>query len=222
VATHATSVRGAATGFGALIATGLVRPAVRSIVAARLAIATVFLCYALSVLFGIVLATSGNAYAVAQRDAVVGAGGSSAITTAHRSGDHVRAALLDFSANLGAGGLTSTAFGASVIGLYPVVAYRGWIGGIVVLDAQHQSRLADPASALYYVVTLVLQLIPYSIAGGVGVRLGVGAWAQLRSKTATATWLGLPTDRVRDALLAYVVITPLFLIASLWEFLIRV
>jgi hypothetical protein len=222
VATHAASVRGAATGFGDLIATGLVRPAIRSVVAARLAIATVFVSYALSVIFGIVMATSGNADAIAQRDAVVGAAGSSAITIANRSGDHVRAALLDFSSNLVAGGLTSTAFGTSVVGLYPVVAYRGWIGGIVVLDGEHRSRLADPASALYYVVTLVLQLVPYSIAGGVGVRLGVGAWAQLRSKTATATWLGLPTDRLRDALLAYVVIAPLFLIASLWEFLVRV
>ena len=210
------------TDFGDLIATGLIRPAVRSIFAARLAILTVFASYALSVVFGIVMATSGNADAIAQRDAVVGAARTSAITTANRSGDQVRAALLDFSSNLVAGGLTSTAFGTSVVGLYPVVAYRGWIGGIVVLDGEQRSRLADPASAVYYLATLVLQLIPYSIAGGVGVRLGVGAWAQLRSKTTTATWLGLPTDRLRDALLAYVVIAPLFLIASLWEFLVRV
>jgi len=222
VATHAASVRGAATDFGALIVTDLVRPALRSIVAARVAIATVFVSYALSVVFGIVMATSGNPDAIAQRDAVVGAARTSAITTTNRSGDHVRAALLDFSSNLVVGGLTSTAFGTSVVGLYPVVAYRGWIGGIVVLDGEHRSRLADPASAVYYLVTLILQLIPYSIAAGVGVRLGVGAWAQLRAKTATATWLGLPTDRLRDALLAYVVIAPLFLIASLWEFLVRV
>jgi hypothetical protein len=221
VATHAASGRAAATGIGDLIATGLVRPAVRSVVAARLPIATVFVSYALSVIFGIVMATSGNTYAIAQRDAIVGAARSSAITTANRSGDHVRAALLDFGANLTAGGLSSTAIGTSVVGLYPVVAYRGWIGGIVVLDSEHRSRLADPASAVYYLVTLILQLVPYSIAGGVGVRLGVGAWARLRSKTDTATWLGLPTDLLRDALLAYVVIAPLFLIASLWEFLVR-
>jgi hypothetical protein len=99
------------------------------------AIATVFVSYALSVIFGIVMATTGNADAVSERDAVVGAARTSGITTANRSGDHVRAALLDFSSNLVAGRLTSTAFGTSVIGVYPVVAYRGWIGGIVVLDA---------------------------------------------------------------------------------------
>jgi hypothetical protein len=222
VATRAASARAAATGFGDLIAIGLVRPAVRSVVAARLPIATVFVSYAPSVVFGIVMATSGNTFAIAQRDDVVGAARSSAITIANRSGDHARAALLDFGANLTAGGLSSTAIGISVVGLYPVVAYRGWIGGIVVLDGEHRSRLADPASAGYYLVTLILQLVRYSIAGGVGVRLGVGAWAQLRSKTATTTWLGLPTDLLRDALLAYVVIAPLFLIASLWEFLVRV
>ena len=220
MATRAAGVRG--NDFGDLIGAGPIRSAIRSIVAARVAIATVFAVYALSVVFGIVMATGGNADAIAQRDAVVGAARTSPITSANRSGDHVRAALLDFSSNLVAGGLTSTAFGTSVVGLYPVVAYRGWIGGIVVLDGQHQSRLADPASAAYYLVTLILQLVPYSIAGGVGVRLGVGAWAQLRSRTATATWLGLPTDRLRDALLAYVVITPLFLVASLFEFLVRV
>jgi hypothetical protein len=34
----------------------------------------------------------------------------------------------------------------------------------------------------------------------------------------TDTWLGLPTDRLRDVALSYVLVAPLFLIASLWEF----
>jgi hypothetical protein len=205
---------------GDLIAIGLVRQAVRSIVAARHAIATVFVSYALAVVVGIAMATSGNGLAVAQRDAIVGAAGSSAITTANRSGDHLRAALLDSGSNLAAAGVDTIA-GVSVVGLYPLVAYRGWVGGIVVLDAGHESRLGDPAQALYYLVTILLQLIPYSIAGGVGVRLGVGAWRQVRHAT-TDTWLGMPLGPTRDAALAYIVIAPLFLIASLWEFLVRV
>jgi hypothetical protein len=95
------------------------------------------------------------------------------------------------------------------------------VGGIVVLDAGHESRLGDPAQALYYLVTILLQLIPYSIAGGVGVRLGVAAWKHVRHP-ATEPWLGLPVGPMRDAGLAYLVIAPLFLIASLWEFLVRV
>ena len=205
---------------GGLIGRAVLRRAVRSIVAARVATATVFATYVLTVAFGILMATTGNEMAVAQRDAIVGAAKSSSITSANRSGDHLRAALLDFGSNLGLGGVTSTVLGISVVGVYPVVAYRGWIGGVVVLDAEHQTRLGDPGEALYYLTTLLLQLIPYSIAGGVGVRLGVGAWRQIRAPTAN-TWLGLPRDRLGDALAAYLIIAPLFLMASLFEFLVR-
>jgi hypothetical protein len=108
----------------------------------------------------------------------------------------------------------------SVVGVYPITAYRGWVGGIVSIDAGHRSRLADPARGFYYLVTPVRQLIPYSIAGGVGVRLGVAAWRNLR-RTIGPTWLGLPRAECADALAAYLLIVPLFLVASLWEFFAR-
>jgi len=107
-----------------------------------------------------------------------------------------------------------------VVGSYPLVAYRGWIGGIVSVDARHESRLADAGRATYYLVTLVLQLIPSSIAAGMGVYVGVDAWRALR-KPRSDTWLGFSKDRVRDAARSYVIATPLFLVASLWEFLVR-
>ena len=69
-------------------------------------------------------------------------------------------------------------------------------------------------------MTLVLQLIPYSIAGGMGVYVGVDAWRALR-RPRPNTWLGFSKDRLRDVALAYVIVIPLFLIASLWEFLVR-
>ena len=47
------------------------------------------------------------------------------------------------------------------------------------------------------------------------VAIGIG---MVRGGTARS-WLGLPVDLLYDAARAYVVITPLFLIASLWEFL---
>lgn len=115
---------------------------------------------------------------------------------------------------------TGNVFALGVGVSYPLVAYRGWVGGIVSVDARHESRLSEPGEALYYLVTLVLQLIPYSIAGGVGVHVGVEAWRAYR-RPRPGTWLGLPKDRLRDAALAYVVIMPLFLVASLWEFLAR-
>lgn len=190
----------------------------RAIGRARMAILSVAVVYVLSVAVGIGMATVGNGYALDRRDAIVASAQSGDILVAYRNGDRLRAALLDFAANLGLGGVTSTVLGISVVGAYPVFAYRGWVGGIVSVDAQHRSRLAAPNSAFYYLVTLVLQLIPYSIAGGIGVRLGIGAWRDMRGWSRPSV-LGLRTDRLRDAALAYVVIAPLFLLASLWEFL---
>lgn len=185
---------------------------------ARVAILTFAAIYALSVLLGIGMVMSSNAFALARRDEIVNGARSDASLVADRAGDHVRAAVLDFAANLVLGAVPSTITGLSIIGSYPIAAYRGWIGGIVSVDGDHRSRLADPARALYYLVTLVLQLIPYSIAGGMGVYLGVGAWRE--SRPHPGSWsLALPRDRVADTVLAYAVIAPLFLVASLWEFL---
>ena len=180
-------------------------------------IAAIAALYVLSVAVGIGMVNARNEYALAQRDATVGAAQGSDILVAYKQGAQLRAAALDFSANLTLGAVTSTIAGISVVGLVPLVIYRGWIGGIVSVDAHHTSRLADAGEAVYYLVTLLLQLIPYSIAGGVGLRLGIGAWRQTRGGTAPS-WLGLPKDLVKDAARAYVLIVPLFFIASLWEF----
>lgn len=185
---------------------------------ARVAIATFAAVYALSVLLGITMVMTGDRYALGRRDEIVAGARSSATITADRAGDHLQAAVLDFASNLALGAIPSTIAGISLVGSYPIAAYRGWIGGIVSVDGDRRSRLADPRRALYYVVTLVLQLIPYSIAGGMGVHLGMGMWRELRRHP--GTWsLALPRDRVMDTALAYTVIVPLFLIASLWEFL---
>jgi hypothetical protein len=197
--------------------TSLVVACFAAIGRARLAILTIAATYALSLALGIAMVSTGNTFALERRDAIVGGAQSSDILVANRAGDHVRAALLDFASNLVLGGVPSTLLGIGVVGSYPIVAYRGWVGGIVSVDSQHQSRLADAGQAAYYLVTLLLQLIPYSIAGGMGVQLGMGAWSALRGSRQD-TWLGLPKDRLRDVALAYIVITPLFLIASVWEF----
>jgi len=197
--------------------TSLVLASFAAIGRARLAILTIAATYALSVAIGIAMIGTGNAFALERRDTIVGAAGSSDIIVADRGGDHLRAALLDFRSNLLLGAVPSTLIGIGVVATYPLVAYRGWIGGIVSVDSHHQSRLADAGQAAYYLITLLLQLIPYSIAGGMGVRLGMGAWGALRGSQED-TWLGLPKDRLRDVALAYVVIVPLFLFASIFEF----
>jgi uncharacterized membrane protein SpoIIM required for sporulation len=196
------------------------RASLAAVQRARIAILTVAATYVISVAAGMAMVGTGNAFALERRDEVVLAAQSSEINLADRGGDRIRAALLDFAANLVLGGVTSTVFGLAVVGSYPIVAHRGWIGGIVSVDARHESRLADPGRATYYLVTLVLQLIPYSIAGGMGVYVGFDAWRAL-GRPRSDRWLGFSKDRLRDVALAYVVVIPLFLIASLWEFLVR-
>ena len=196
------------------------RASLAAIRRARIAILTIAATYAISVAAGTLMVSTGNTAALDRRDQVVLAAQSSEIIVADRGGDHIRAAVLDFASNLMLGGVTSTVVGVSVVGSYPIVAYRGWIGGIVSVDARHESRLADPGRAIYYLVTLVLQLIPSSIAGGMGVYVGVDAWRAIRNPRSDA-WLGLSRDRLRDVARAYVIATPLFLVASLWEFLVR-
>lgn len=196
----------------------MIRAAFAAIRRSRVAILTIAATYAVSIVVGVVMVSSGNGFALDRRDQIVGAAQSSGSLVALRAGEPVRAALLDFASNLVLGGVTSTILGIAVVGVYPIVAYRGWVGGIVSVDSRHQSRLGDPARAGYYLLTLLLQLIPYSIAGGIGVRLGVGAWRAVKTPRPD-TWLGLPTDALRDVAAAYVVIVPLFLVAALWEFL---
>jgi len=68
-----------------------------------------------------------------------------------------------------------------------------------------------------------LQLIPYSLAGGAGIRLGLavlfpkGRYAY----PASERWLGFPAEGVRDIFRIYELLVPLFLLASLVEFLAR-
>jgi hypothetical protein len=106
---------------------------------------------------------------------------------------------------------------------FPQAAYRGWIGGLVSVDGEHKSRLRHWRERNYYLGVLLLQLIPYSLAGGTGVRLGLavlmpkGRWGFPGSER----WLGLPAEGVRDVGRIYALIVPLFLVASLIEFLVR-
>jgi hypothetical protein len=189
---------------------------------ARTPIAWVALTYLLSVLAGAFMVHSGNTFALGRRDEIVNHEyNTGAASGALRSGFPVRAALVDFAQNLGLGAVPSTVMGLGVVMPFPLCAYRGWVGGIVSVDEQHRSRLRTWREGAYYVGVVLLQLIPYSIAGGAGVRLGL---ANLFPKgrygyPGSQRWLTLPADGVRDVARLYLLIVPLFLFASLVEFL---
>ena|SRR5713226_547615 len=190
----------------------------RAVSRARTAILSIVLTYVLSVAVGIGMVHAGNRFALSYRDKLVArAGRSDPAAIALRQGNRLRAALLDFGRNLFLGAVPQTVGGLAIALPYPVAAYRGWVGGIVSVDRAHASRLAKRRSAAYYVLVLVLQLVPYSLAGGAGVNLGL-TYLRSRPHGRGEKWLGLPKEAVQDVLQIYLLVVPPFLIASLWEF----
>jgi uncharacterized membrane protein SpoIIM required for sporulation len=188
---------------------------------ARRPIASVGLAYLAALLIGIAMAHLGSPLAIRTRDQIVGqASASDPSSLALSAGHPLPAALIDFSRNLLLGAVPTTVAGLGVVFVYPIAAYRGWIGGIVSVDGQHLSRLAQPGEAVYYLVTLLLQLIPYTLSGGAGVHLGL-AFYHSYAKPEIAKWLGIPRAALADVAQIYILVVPLFLIASLWEFLMR-
>jgi len=188
----------------------------RALQRARIAILTVAVTYLVSVIVGMVMVHTGNEWALAYRDHIVSTAQSSPTIIALKQNDRLRAAVLDFGGNL-YGAIADTLGGLGVIFPYPFMAYPGWIGGIVSIDGSHVSRFAESREALYYLITLMLQLIPYVLSGGAGVNMGLALWRP-RSFYQDEKWLGIPKEAMRDACRIYLLVVPLFLLASLWEF----
>ncbi len=185
---------------------------------ARIPILTIAATYVLSVTIGIAMVHAGSSFALSRRDKIV----AKALKTdpsaiANRNQHHVRAALLDFAGNLFLGAVPNTVSGMGIVFPYPIAVFRGWVGGIVSVNSAHKSRLALHGEGAYYFTVIILQLIPYSLAGGAGVYLGL-AWYKGRPLGIKAYWWPLPRQALFDVLRIYLLIVPLFLIASLVEF----
>jgi hypothetical protein len=198
----------------------LIAPVIRAIGRARRSIFTVAGAYGVSILIGMVMVQAGNTFALTYRDQLVNqAAHQNPAALAAAQGDNLRAALWDFAGNLIVGAVPKTISGFGIIFPYPMVAYQGWIGGIVSVRGDHTSRLNDPRSAVYYLLTLLLQLIPYSLAVGAGVNVGVALFRP-PPHYQDQKWLGVfPKEALRDVGRIYALVIPLFLVASLWEFL---
>ena len=182
-------------------------------------IAVLFVASVIPLVIGGVLATTGHPFALQQRDAIVRTAQDSAITTAYRRGDHLEAALLDFAGNVQAAAVTSVT-GLALVAPLPIVAYRGWVGGIVSIDADHRSRLREPGSALYFVVTVALQQIPFILGSASGMYLGIASWRRRNDPSVPSVLtLRIPGEAVRDVGWIWALALPLFLLGSLFEFL---
>ena len=186
----------------------------------RFHILTFGLVYLLTVLGGALMVHQGSRLALNTRDKLVAkARGNDRASIAYAKGKRFEAALWDFGQNVAIGAVPQTLMGLTVVTPYAIAAYRGWIGGIVSVDGQHQSRLRKWKKAAYYILTLLLQLIPYSLTGGVGVKLGLSYFRADPAYMNSRKVMGYPVEALKDVARVYAVAVPLFLIASLWEFL---
>jgi hypothetical protein len=177
-------------------------------------ILAVLVVYLVSLAAGIVMAHSGNKFALSYRDSLVSAAQSGAVLTQKSRLDQ---GLADFGSNsLGAG--IDTLLGLGIVTPFPMVVYRGWVGGIVSVDSHHSSRLTQPKQAAYYFSVVLLQLLGYSLAAGAGIHAGLSIF-RARPKNAGLFWYRIPRQAMRDVLWIYALVLPIFLTASLWEFL---
>ncbi len=85
------------------------------------------------------------------------------------------------------------------------------------MDSLHNSRLAEPKEAAYYLTTLTLQLIPSILAAGAGLNIGLANFKPAPFYQGEK-WLEMSKEAIRDAFRIYLLVVPLFLLASLWEF----
>jgi hypothetical protein len=193
----------------------------RALARARFGILTVALTYGLSVTAGAIMVHSGNGFALRYRDNLVGtAQRESPILLRYQRGNFLAAAGLDALGNA-ASGLLSVPAGYCPPAGYGLAAFRGWIGGVVSVDDAHRSRLSKPYGAFYYLATIILQLVPYSLAGGAGVALGFAVFSRRAGaeyEGGRMPWLRLPYAAIHDAGWICLTCLPLFAIASLFEF----
>ncbi len=188
----------------------------RALSRARFSIITVAAAYLLACLVGIFMVHSQNHFALAHRDKLVGAAQQSSILTELNAGHPFRAGMLDFAGNFAAG-VSSAASGLCPPFAYPIMSYRGWIGGIVSVDGEHKSRFTNRRSAIYYLVVLLLQIFPYSLAGGAGINVGISLFFPAPYYAGARYWV-IPREALRDAARILLLTLPLFFIASMVEF----
>lgn len=193
-----------------------------SIQRARFGILVIAITYAVSVSAGVVMVHTGNAFALAFRDSLVArAHRRDPAARASDAGANGSAAALDFSRNLGLAAIPETIGGLTVVLPIGLAAYRGWVGGIVSVDHTHRSRLRHERSGLYYLVTLVLQLSAFTLAGGAGLHLGL-AFIRKQGPYIGPSWFRLPRPALVDVGRLYLLIVPLFAAGSLWEYFVPV
>jgi hypothetical protein len=198
----------------------------QAIIRARFGIMIAALADVSGLVLGVAMVHTGNSFALRQRDRIVNSAQGSSVIVSLATGDRAKAALLDTAGHLWAS-VGATLAGSVVVPAGGLAFYRGWVGGIVSVDDGHRSRLTNASMASYYLVTVLLQSVPYILAVGAGISIGLallGPYFGLNLHYGgPSIWphsLRIPRQPVTDALWIYMVTLPLMFIASVFEFFI--
>lgn len=163
---------------------------------------------------------NGNSFALAYRDKIVGnAMETDKASINYQKGNNFSAAMIDFGENLFFGAVPQTLMGLGVVIPYFSTSIQGWIGGIVSIDSDHNSRFKNLKSTFYYFFVLLLLFIPYSLAIGAGIKCGIDFY----NNNIMNGWLvwkyKLQKRSLIDLGFVYILVVPLFFIASCFEFI---
>jgi uncharacterized membrane protein SpoIIM required for sporulation len=181
---------------------------------------SIFIIYIISVFAGIMMSHYGNHFALTYRDKIVGQSlKTNEASENYQKGNGFTAALYDFKGNLLLGAIPQTVLGFTVIIPYFSVIKQGWVGGIVSIDGDHKSRFKNIKSILYYFIVILGQLIPYSLAIGAGVKCGIDFYNDNRTTGWNIKNLKIPKTSLIDLGYIYIIVIPLFFMASCFEFL---
>jgi hypothetical protein len=193
------------------------RPVLRAVLRARTPILTIALTQLICFCIGTAMVHSGSAFALESRDRLVTHGEvHDPAAIAFQQGKRTKAALIEFGRDV-LRTVAKTLEGLTVVVPYPLAAYRGWYGGIVSVDSNHTSRIADPFDALYFLGFEILELIAASLAAGAGVNLVLGTFRP-RLWYQGAKWLGVPKEALRDLGRIFLLAVALIFVASFWEY----
>lgn len=185
---------------------------------ARFSIISIIFTHAVVVAVGIGMAHTGNQFALSYRDGLVArVHASDPVSLASQQGDDLRAAVIETARTQWACVATGLT-GLTVVSPFVLSMYRGWVGGIVSVDNSHISWLVEARQAIYYLSVVILQLMPYSLAAGAGVNLGL-TYFRPRDDYQGEKWMGYPKEAIRDLVRILVLIMPFVVAANLWEFL---
>ncbi len=186
----------------------------------RIYVLTIFITYCISCFIGIVMSHNENSIALAYRDKIVGhAMETDKASVNYQKGNSFSAAMIDFGENLFLGAVPQTLMGFGIVIPYFSTSIQGWIGGIVSIDSDHNSRFKNFKSTFYYFLVLLLQFIPYSLAIGAGIKCGVDFYNNNKINSWLIWKYKIQKSSLVDLGLIYILVVPLFFIASCFEFI---